>query len=357
MIFLPINQISSGMVLAKDLMIRDTDRARCIMLKAGQRLTDLFISRLRALGVVGAYISDGSSNDIDASETINDELKCEAVTGIRTLYEKFAGNPDRVTNKNIDDLGNIADKLISTIEQNSEFMINIIDLKMYDDYTYHHSLSVAVLATAIGISLEFSNQLLYDLCLAAMLHDIGKVAIPIEIINKPGPLTRREFDIIKDHPMNAGLHLLQKRLISKNTYYGIISHHERYNGSGYPLGLKGEDIPLFGRILAVADVYDALTSNRSYRKPCLPSEAIEYIMGGIGIYFDENIVKLFLKKVAPYPVGTLVSLSNGLSGIVTHNHEVQPLRPTIRVISSNEEIDLCHDMRYTSVVITGLLYT
>jgi HD-GYP domain-containing protein (c-di-GMP phosphodiesterase class II) len=127
---------------------------------------------------------------------------------------------------------------------------------------------------------------------------------------------------------------------------GILDHHEKYDGGGYPNNLKGDKISLYGRIISVADVYDALTSDRSYRKALLPSDAMEYIMGSTTTLFDPNVVKVFVKKIAAYPIGTCVKLSNGLTGIVVQNYENFCMRPRIRIFKDHDkevnpyEIDL-----------------
>ncbi len=357
MIFLPTHQLVPGMVISRDIRLYNYDDFTTILLKRGEALTENYIKRLMACGFAGAYVNDGVNDDVVLEGGINEELKIKAVASIKQLYINFKGQSDAVVIKQIDNIGTITENLIEDISRNSQFMTNIIDLKMYDDYTYHHSLSVAVLAIAMGITLEFDTSKLYELGLCAMLHDIGKLDVPLEILNKPARLTPQEFDLVKQHPLNATNYFKGKNMIPTATYDGILSHHERYDGTGYPYGIAGDDIPEFARILTIADVYDALTSNRPYRRPNLPSEAIEYIMGGVGTFFDEEYVRVFLRKVAPYPVGTCVRLSNGIIGVVTKNHESQPLRPLVRNVEDETILyDLLEDPDLRNVVVVGLGY-
>lgn len=357
MIFLPTHQLVPGMVISRDIRLYNYDDFTTILLKRGEALTENYIKRLMACGFAGAYVNDGVNDDVVLEGGINEELKIKAVASIKQLYINFKGQSDAVVIKQIDNIGTITENLIEDISRNSQFMTNIIDLKMYDDYTYHHSLSVAVLAIAMGITLEFDTSKLYELGLCAMLHDIGKLDVPLEILNKPARLTPQEFDLVKQHPINATNYFKGKNMIPTATYDGILSHHERYDGTGYPFGIAGDDIPEFARILTIADVYDALTSNRPYRRPNLPSEAIEYIMGGVGTFFDEEYVRVFLRKVAPYPVGTCVRLSNGIIGVVTKNHESQPLRPLVRNVEDETILyDLLEDPDLRNVVVVGLGY-
>lgn len=356
MVFLPTSQVQQGMKLARDLRMFDSSYGHSVLLRKGQTITETAIIRIISLGFSGLYIDDGNDDDIEVESGVNDELRVEFITGIKSLYLSFKGSFDKTVIKQIEQMSSTVTKLIDEIRNTKDFMVNIVDLKMYDDYTYHHSLSVAVISLTVGIALGLNDIQLHQLGLSAVLHDIGKLMIPASIIQKPGRLTDEEYDIIKNHPVYGTKILPHRHDIPETIFDGIVSHHERMDGSGYPCGLKNEEIPLSGRILAVADVYDALTSNRPYRLPSLPSEASEYIMGGTGSYFDENVVSAFIKKVAPYPVGTCVRLSNGMTAVVVKNREDAPLRPTIRPLSGSMLIDLT-DKHHLNIVISGLGYS
>lgn len=190
--------------------------------------------------------------------------------------------------------------------------------------------------------------------------DIGKVFVSQEILNKPDKLTEEEYEHMKSHSL-MGYEYLKKRLdIPVVSYIGALQHHERYDGTGYPHGVEGTKISLFGKIIAVADVYDALVSDRPYRKPLLPSEAMEYIMGGSGTMFDTQIVNVFIQRVSPYPVGTSVLLSDGYVGIVVENYSDCCLRPKIKVIGHKTEkvkpyyLSLKEDRSKLDVTIVGI---
>jgi len=212
----------------------------------------------------------------------------------------------------------------------------MVDLKVFDDYTYYHSVNVAVLSIVLGTALGLDKTELCNLGFGALLHDIGKVFIDKNILNKRGPLTDDEFTLMKKHPSLGYDYLIKEFGGSLSSQLGILDHHEKFRGDGYPNNIKGEDISLFGRIISIADVYDALVSDRPYRKALIPSEAIEYIMGATYTFFDPELVKVFITKIAPYPVGTCVKLSNGLIGIVTENFESYCLRPNVRVFQDGD---------------------
>ena len=174
---------------------------------------------------------------------------------------------------------------------------------------------------------------------AALLHDLGKLSIPPEILNKPGRLTPEEYQIMKKHAEYSYKLLSNRWDISAHIKQTVLLHHENYDGSGYPQGLLGKEQSIFVRILHVADVYDALTSKRPYKKPYSPYEAIEYLMGACGIMFDKQVVEVFLEYVPLFPKGTKVNLSDGRTGIIFENAGKHNLRPVI-MLDDGEKIDL-----------------
>jgi HD-GYP domain-containing protein (c-di-GMP phosphodiesterase class II) len=184
----------------------------------------------------------------------------------------------------------------------------------------------------MGVHLGFSNSLVESLAIAALNHDIGKMRIPLEILNKTDNLTPEELQIIMKHPALGVEYYARTGKLDPIIEKGILQHHECYDGSGYPEGLKHDRISQVSRIIALADVFDAITSKHIYKEAYLPSEAMEYIMANSGIHFDPELVKLFIRKVAPYPVGMSVRLSNGLVGIVAETFENFTMRPRVKII-------------------------
>ncbi|MCL2356053.1 MAG: HD-GYP domain-containing protein [Defluviitaleaceae bacterium] len=276
---------------------------------------------------------------------VDDKLKKEAIDSVRQLFTCFT-NPDGTINKTtayqcVNNLEGAVTSLLDVIGDDSGGLVHINDLKQFDEYTYHHSLSVSMLAMTTGRELGLDGDTLFRLGRCAMMHDIGKQLIPIDIINKKGVLTDAEFAIIKDHPV-TGANTLKKAAIGDvELWNGIMFHHERPDGSGYPKGLKSKNIPLFSKIIAVADVYDAITSYRSYRMPMLPSEAFEVITRDVkkGL-FDLSVVKAFFSKLELYPVNTILELSDTRLGIVVESEGASRLRPTIRIWGSTEHVNL-----------------
>lgn len=253
-------------------------------------------------------------------------------------------------------MDHIADDILVDIGNDSTYLGNqMIALQNYDDYTYKHCLRVAMLSTSIANELHLSQPDIKEVIVSALLHDIGKSNIDHEIIVKPGKLTDSEFETIKQHPY-IGYHILkQTGGYSANVMSGVLFHQEKYDGTGYPTGISGKKIPLIARIIAVADVFDALTSNRPYRRPWSVAETEEYMLGGCGVHFDYDVTAAFLRSFNPYPVGTMVSLSDGRHGIVI-KHNTNVLRPVVRIhgTGTGEEIDLSNDFRFLSLMITGI---
>jgi HD-GYP domain-containing protein (c-di-GMP phosphodiesterase class II) len=356
MTFVPIDKLEAGMMLDRDVYLYDYKTSKVAMLKSGQILTQSYIKKLDKLKILGAYIHSGEIKDIfEAQSPIKQELTQEAVSSVQRVFEMFDHSAQNINVGSINQTMEVSKKLVDALKSNKEAKLSIANLKLYDDYTYNHSFGVSVLSIAIGLSLGLSTNDLYELGFCALLHDIGKMAVPIEIISKPAKLTASEFEIVKQHPAKGADFFSKHNLANRRICAGILTHHEKYDGTGYPNGLKGNGIPLFGRIISIADVYDALTSVRPYRQPSSPPEAIEYIMGSSGNAFDLEIVEAFLKKVSPYPIGSCVKLSNGQIAIIVSQNELHPLRPVIRLFNQPDStLDLYKQRNVQNIVIDDI---
>ncbi|WP_092333256.1 HD-GYP domain-containing protein [Desulfosporosinus hippei] len=223
------------------------------------------------------------------------------------------------------------DKIIHELEGADQVYIDLNKFRQFDDDTYIHSVNVAILATLIGMQIGFAGQTLRDLTLGALLHDIGKGSIPPEILNKPSELTSKELEIIKKHPL-IGEEMLKEADLSAEVLSIIRHHHERWNGHGYPDGVSQQAITLSAQVVAVSDVFDALISDRPYRKGLPPYYALELIIAGSGEEFNENIVKSFLQCLVLYPEGSIVTLNTGEVGTVIKVQKNYPSRPIIKIL-------------------------
>lgn len=330
--FITIDDVKPGMILARTVL----DNAERVLLGAYNELTADLIVRLKKRGFQGLYIEDKLFEDIDIEEIIPPELRRKGIESLRNC------NIDAV----LDIAGNIVEQLLS----HRSISLDLVDLRTFDDYTYSHSVNVAVLSTTIGIGMKLKKKELVDLCAAAIFHDLGKTRIDPAILNKPGRLTAEEFTIMKNHSRYSYELIKERWNISATTKQAVLYHHENEDGTGYPNGLVGKEIPLYSSIIHVSDVYDALTSKRPYKEPFALSEAIEYLMGGSGILFNRDIVETFLNYVPVYPRGVSVKLSDGREGIVIENHKKNILRPKIRLLSG-EEIDLGDETKNRNITL------
>lgn len=334
-----------------------------VLLKKGMFLSAQMIDMLKEKGIKSVKIVSGGIGDLSEppSETRaqREERRNERITNaLTTLDEIFECNEEikELSHTAVQKVDNIADDIINDIANDTSFLGNqMIALQNYDDYTYKHCLRVSMLAASVCGELGLSDEETKEVVVAGLLHDIGKSNIDHDIIIKPGKLTDKEFDEIKRHP-HIGYNILKNSgEYNANIMSGVLFHQEKFDGSGYPTGLVGEKIPLIARILTVCDVFDALTSNRPYRKPWSVAETEEYMLGGCDQHFDIEVTKAFLRAFNPYPIGTMVQLSDGRHGLVIrHNENV--LRPVVRIMGkfSGEELDLMNDFRFLTISVTGI---
>ena len=333
--YISIEYAKPGMMLARSVY----DEADRVLVGAYNELTEDFITKLAKRGFPGVYIEDELSKDIIIQETISAELRNYAVRSLKEC--------------NIDATLDIAKAIVDQIMNSRVISLDLVDLRTFDDYTYRHSVNVAVLSTVIGSGMGMNSQELVDLCASAILHDIGKICIDKNILNKPGKLTSEEYDVIKTHARLSYDLIKEKWNISAKTKNGVLFHHENEDGSGYPLGLEKNNIHPFAKIIHVADVYDALITKRSYKKAFSLTEAIEYLMGGCDILFDRKVVETFLDYVPVYPKGITVLLSDGREAIVVENYKHSTLRPKVR-LTTGEEINLSDETKNRNITIIGI---
>jgi HD-GYP domain-containing protein (c-di-GMP phosphodiesterase class II) len=226
--------------------------------------------------------------------------------------------------------------MVEEIISDQDAMLNLIKIKTHDEYTFSHSVNMCMIATLIGVRHGLPMEVLEELAFGAMLQDLGKIKISDEILFKPGRLNQKEMEEIRKHPYYS------RELLSENKRIGEIpkiiayQHHERWHGQGYPEGISGEDIELLARISAVADVYDALTTDRPYRKKFLPYDAVRLIVSRAEDEFCSDVVRTFVESVSIYPLGSLVKLNTEEIGMVVKVNRKAIVRPTIRVLFDSD---------------------
>jgi len=226
----------------------------------------------------------------------------------------------------------LVEEKVQSIKRNPNAMMWLTHLNDKDRYTYLHSINVSVLAVMFGRYLGLKEDMLNELALAALLHDIGKIAIPTEILNKPSSLTEKEYRLMKEHT-TIGLNILTKckeiPAMARDIAY---KHHERDNGEGYPRKRKGKDLNILEKIIAIIDWYDAVTSDRVYRRGTTSLKALRSLYNMAGEDFDDQLVKRFIQCIGIYPVGSIVAVSSGEVGIVISFNPSDKLRPKLLMV-------------------------
>lgn len=352
--YVPVNHLQAGMVLGKTLLGVRSE----IILKEGTTLSTSHIEKIINYGYNGIYIDDPLTKDIAFKELISPKLKAETVNEVKCCFQNTKNNV--VSWKNIKNLRKLVEEIIDEVSHLKDEMVNIVDIKAAPHYIYYHSVNVAVHSVLVGMAMNLRDQDLYDLGLSALLHDLGKAMIPFNCTDKPDKMSDEEYLLLQEHPEKGYRYLKTVYGLSTKVIMGILDHHEKFDGSGYPKGKKGEEISLFGRIINVVDAYDVLVSERTYQRAMLPSEAMEYILGASGHLFDPDVCSTFSRKVAPYPTGTFVKLSNRTVALVLENYMDCCMRPLVKVLRLGDKeiphykLDLRNNLERANVTIIGI---
>lgn len=228
----------------------------------------------------------------------------------------------------------LVEEISASVLRQPHALISLARLKHADEYTYMHSVAVCALMIALARQLGLNESMVREAGFAGLLHDIGKVGIPLRVLNKPGKLTDAEFSVVKSHPEIGARILMENYDVSPMVLDVCLHHHEKVDGTGYPFGLRGETISLHAKMGAVCDVYDAITSNRPYKKGWAPADSIRKMAEWSKGHFDETVFQAFVKTLGIYPTGSLVRLDSGRLAVVIEQHESSLLTPKVKVFFS-----------------------
>lgn len=352
-----IDMVRDGEIVAKPILLPNGN----VLVGVGYKLDERMIRRLKSIGVDRVYIEDSLTSDVVPEDVVSEDTRREALHTVHKAMTEMLDlevTKGRTVNR---DLGstfrNMFNGIVSDLSRRKNVMVNLTSLHTTEGYLFHHAVNVAILAGILGMSKGYNRQQMEELGVGALLFDIGMTQIPAELWNKQGTLTDEERKLMQKHT-EKGFDLLRHRFdISLLSAHCALQHHERIDGNGYPRGIKGGEIQEYAQIVAIADVYDALTSVRPYRKRYKPSEALEFLMASGGTLFDLELVKLFVQHISIYPIATTVMLNSGQIGVVTANHPKLVHRPTVRIlreadgkeVSSPYEIDLRKELELTII--------
>ncbi|MDD6480682.1 MAG: HD-GYP domain-containing protein [Lachnospiraceae bacterium] len=360
-IYTRTRQLRPGMKLDHPVI----DRLGRNLVARGAALDEYMIDSLIKMGVMSVYIQDGEDEEEPDAEVISPiaqkniaVLRTEdrsKVTLSSSVRERIAQGIQYIyNNTNTDEMvsatASIADDLLSAINENDAIAIDISALKTSDEYTFKHSVDVATISMIIAKQQGKSAKDVHDIGIAGLLHDIGKTKIPLSILNKPGRLNDKEFAIMKQHAVYSYQMIKDKPEFTPEICLGVLQHHEKINGKGYPMGVNSDMLSPYARILAVADIYDALVTERPYKSAYSQRDAVEMIMS-MTMELDIDAMKSFLESMILYPVDSVVELSNGEKAKVVKNNPHYILRPTVVGLTSGRVYELGSDMNCNSIII------
>lgn len=326
-------EFANGHVLAEDLY----DINGRMLLKLGSGLTENNLDKIRLNGIFSLYIHDKYSlNSIEPP--LPSDLKNVAILEMKYLFEEVrktklpGGGNFKTLEKHLNKIMKYADDIMYELPKRQDHYINFVDVKSVEMYTYAHSINVAVLSYMLAKDAKIDPARWNDLFIGALFQDLGMSFINENLFMKKGKLDVKEFVKIKEHP-KLGYEFI-KDLHFANSYIKVIiyQHQERIDGSGYPNGIEGHEMNPLAKLVAIADVYDAMTSDRVYARAVSPSNAIEYLMGAAGRHFDFDMTNTFIQKIMPYPIGSLVKMNTGDIALIEEINRDLPLRPVIRLI-------------------------
>lgn len=301
--YLPLDMVDEDMRLGKTIYREDDGK---VLLSQGTRLKYYYIQRLRLMDYTHIYVMDPSDTEEDMKflEPVREETRVQARIIVRDAIRSARQNRPI----QMDSIHQVVDEIIDQVLYNKDVVYNIVDLKSYDNYTYAHSVNVCILSVLTGRTLGMNLFDLRDLAVGAILHDLGKVYIEPNVLNKPGKLTPEEFVMMKEHTRYGFDALRNKVNLSLLSAHVAFQHHEREDGSGYPRGLHAPEIHRFAKVVAVADSYDAMTTARVYKEAMMNHVAIEELLNHSDKYHS-GVVNSFCKVVAVYPIGSVLRLN------------------------------------------------
>jgi len=379
-----INNLKEGMQIGQDLY----DEYNRLLLGRGAKLKSTYVTRLKEMGLPALYVQEPDTSDISVPEMIPPAARAKAIQNLTNTFQAVSKSLDGMrqlsldeaqehvhskrfidtfksttNNQGIDQIVGDVDTLVSQI-MNKDVILGLNSIKIHDNYTFQHSIDVTLMGLLLARKIGWEKERLTAFGIGCLLHDMGKIFIQSEILNKPDRLSEKEFEIMKAHP-TLGYDLIRTLAphLSNLVAHVAYQHHERQDGSGYPRGIKGNNaldrnapntIHDFGAVAAVADIYDAMASDRPYRQGWPANKVVNLIQELSGTHLNPRVVEIFLQTVAPFPIGTNIRIQNGTyvgyEGVVADIEDKNLAHPVVRLLFDPQgnridaiQLDLHHD--------------
>lgn len=349
-------------ILPEDIVAQNVYGANgSLIVKAGMTINAKLVNVLNNNKIMSLYVTDDLTEQIkkefnledqfDLKDVIDPHLRRTFNQNIKKRFEAFKESKglSRYSDEGNDLLNminHIASKIVGELSFKKDPMVSLTDIKHLDIYDYEHSVNTAVLSVLTGLNMGYNERDLLILAKGSLLMNIGNEFVMQSINKKTEPLNENELSLLKKHTIVGRELLADNTTIEGHVKNIVLNHHERLDGSGYPRGIRAGSIDKYSKIVMIADVYDAMTSDRVHRKAYSPNEALEFIMGASGL-FDHKSTTAFTRNIIPYPIGEYIALSNGDTGLVIDNNKNLPLRPVVRVLEGlhiNQMVDLSKKM-------------
>lgn len=327
-----IDNLKGTEILAKPIYTEDDK----ILLSRGVSVKLSYIPKLKELGIDYVFIDDDISEDIEINDFIDEKTRRMCKNEVKNVITKYANTGKA----EIDHIAEVASNVIEDVLTTQEVVINLQEIRKESEANYDHNVAVCGLSVLTAIKYGYTPEKAKELAVGALLHDLGKALIPEELLNKAEKLTPDEFDKLKKHVIHGYEAVKDETWLSAISKVVILTHHERINGSGYPFGWTSEKIHDSAKIVAICDVFDAMTHPKTYRPAYKIYEVIEYLEAMKGTLFDESIVNTFVKHIAVYPSGSGVVLSTHQVGIVLRQNPGLPTRPVVRLLKDEQGNEL-----------------
>lgn len=342
-VFVSVYDAAEGMQMAETIF----NDYGVIIVSENTILDEHLIRKLQNLNISKVKVFNQSDDIINAN---NSELYKAQYNANLEVIKDMLHDISSGKNINMEKVDDVSESIFTRINENRDIVGCLGQIRSADEYTYTHSINVSLLSMLIGKWMKLDAATIKILVQTGLLHDIGKTKIHPEILNKSDKLSVEEFNEIRKHPV-YGYRIIEKTPdISKDVCMGILMHHEREDGTGYPVGIKGNQIHKFAKIIAISDIYDAMTSNKPYREKEPPFEVFELMENKTFGLLDPTVVNAFLNNIAAYYIGDLVKLSNGVVGEIIYINPRHISQPVVRVNETFIDLTMSTDIKIVELV-------